>query len=60
MYVTCSHIQVLIGQQAYFKSNTSLFVTCAEYSRCRPYSEMLTYRLEPIVQKKVLGEQWVG
>jgi hypothetical protein len=23
------------------KSNQSVFVTCAEYNRCRPYSEML-------------------
>jgi hypothetical protein len=27
------------------KSNQSLFVTCAEFNKCRPYSEMLTYRL---------------
>ena len=27
------------------KSNQSLFVTCAEYNRCSPYSEILTYRL---------------
>ena len=26
-------------------SNQSLFVTCARHNRCRPYSEMLTYRL---------------
>jgi hypothetical protein len=25
-------------------SNQSLFVTCAEYNRCRLYSEMLTYK----------------
>uniref|UniRef100_A0A4W5MEA8 Aminotransferase class V domain-containing protein n=1 Tax=Hucho hucho TaxID=62062 RepID=A0A4W5MEA8_9TELE len=25
-------------------SNQILFVTCAEYNRCRPYSEMLTYK----------------
>ena len=32
-------------------SNQSLFVTFAEYNRrSRPYSEILTYRLKPIVQ----------
>ena len=24
-------------------SNQIVFVTCAEYNKCRPYSEMLTY-----------------
>ena len=27
------------------RSNQSLFVTFAQYNKCRPYSEMLTYRL---------------
>jgi hypothetical protein len=26
------------------KSNQTLFVTCAEYNKCRPNSEMLTYK----------------
>ena len=26
------------------KSNQMLFVTCAEYNRCRPNREMLTYK----------------
>ena len=26
------------------KSNQILFVTCAEYNRCRPYRETLTYK----------------
>jgi hypothetical protein len=34
------------------KSNQILFVTCAEYSRCRPYSEMLTYK--PFTNNAVL------
>jgi hypothetical protein len=32
------------------KSNQRLFVTCAKYNRCRPNSEMLSYRPEPTVQ----------
>jgi hypothetical protein len=41
-----SEIQLIkIRPLKWAKSNQSLFVTCAEYNRCRPYSEMLTYRL---------------
>ena len=42
--------QYVDGQCA--KSNHILLVTCAEYNRCRPYSEMLTY--EPLTDSAVL------
>jgi hypothetical protein len=32
------------GEVINSKSNQTLFVTCDEYNRCRPYSEMLTYK----------------
>jgi hypothetical protein len=34
------------------KSNNILLITCAEYQRCRPYSEMLTY--EPVTNNAVV------
>jgi hypothetical protein len=34
------------------KSNNILFVTCAEYNRCRPYREMVTYN--PLTNNAVL------
>jgi hypothetical protein len=30
--------------EEYVKLNQIVFVTCAEYNRCRRYSEMLTYK----------------
>jgi hypothetical protein len=42
------------GCAVQIKSNQTLFVTCAEYNKCRLYSEMLTYK--PLTNSAVQEE----
>jgi hypothetical protein len=40
--------------QLYIKSNQTVFVTCTECNKCRPYREMFTY--EPLTNSAVQEE----
>jgi hypothetical protein len=39
-----------------FKSYQTFFVTCAEYNKCRPYSETLTGTYKPLTNSAVQEE----
>ena len=48
----CYYLMPYHRNQLVFKSNQFSFVTCAEYNRFEPYSEMLTYK--PLTTSAVL------
>uniref|UniRef100_A0A4W5MTU9 HERV-H LTR-associating 2b, tandem duplicate 1 n=1 Tax=Hucho hucho TaxID=62062 RepID=A0A4W5MTU9_9TELE len=49
------NISAVTGERKSNKSNQIVFVTCAEYNRCRPYSEMLTHK--PLTNNAVKKEK---
>uniref|UniRef100_A0A673XTM6 SWI/SNF related BAF chromatin remodeling complex subunit ATPase 2 n=1 Tax=Salmo trutta TaxID=8032 RepID=A0A673XTM6_SALTR len=47
----CHNAQTFNLEGSQIKSNQTLFVTCAEYNKCRPYREMQSYGLGLAVRK---------
>ena len=51
------HAMERMKQGCYYskdKSNQIIFITCAKYNWCKPYSEMLAYEPFPTMQFKTL------